>query len=379
MRVLVCPDKFRGTLTAREAGDAIARGWRRVRPGDDVEVLPLADGGEGTLDALAPPGDPDAIRWTRRVTGPLRDPVDADFGLRDGAAVIEMARASGLGLVPAERRAPFRTTTRGTGELMAAALDAGARRLLVCLGGSATNDGGVGMAAALGGRFLDADGAPIGEGGGALVRLARVDIRAVVERLGAAEVIGVTDVDNPLCGPAGASAVFGPQKGASADDVVVLDRALGHLAAVAARDLGADRSQEAGAGAAGGLGFGLMAFTGARLRRGVEVVMDAVGFAARLASTSLVITGEGSFDAGSLRGKVPAGVLEACAVAGVPVAILCGVASVDAPGAVLRSLVDLVGSEAALADAAGSLQRAAEALAGDPAALRGSDDRSPGG
>src|SRR5436853_5694083 len=183
MRVLVAPDKFRGTLTARQAGDAIARGWRSARPADDVEILPLADGGEGTLDALAPPDDPHATRSTHRVTGPLGDPVDAALGIRGETAVIEMARASGLDLVPPERRDPLRTTTRGTGELMAAALEAGARRLLVCLGGSATNDGGVGMAAALGGRFVDADGAPIPDGGGALLMLARLDASPVLDRL----------------------------------------------------------------------------------------------------------------------------------------------------------------------------------------------------
>lgn len=369
MRVLVAPDKFRGTLSAREAGDAIARGWRRARPKDEVVVVPLADGGEGTLDALAPAGDPGAIRSTRRVTGPLGDLVEADFGIRGETAVIEMARASGLDLVPLDRRAPLRTTTRGTGELMAAALDAGARRLLVCLGGSATNDGGTGMAAALGARFLDADGTSIADGGEALGTLARLDVGPVLDRLRGVEVTGVTDVDNPLCGPSGASAVFGPQKGATPEDVVVLDRALAHLAAVAERDLGADRSHEAGAGAAGGLGFGLLAFTGARLRRGVEVVMEAVGFADRLAAASFCITGEGSFDAGSLRGKVPAGVLEACELAGVPAAILCGVASAEAPGAVVRSLVDLVGADAALSEARASLERLAEALAADPAVV----------
>jgi len=248
MRVLVCPDKFRGTLTARQAGDAIARGWRRSRPTDDVEIVPLADGGEGTLDVLAPADDPGATRLTRRVSGPLGDGVDAAFGMRGETAVIEMARASGLELVPPERRAPWRTTTRGTGELIGAALDAEARRVLVCLGGSATNDGGVGMAAALGGRFLDVDGAEIGDGAGALVSLDRLDAGPVLDRMRTVEVIGVTDVDNPLCGPAGASAVFGPQKGASPDDVVVLDRALAHLAAIAARDLGVDRSHEPGAG-----------------------------------------------------------------------------------------------------------------------------------
>jgi glycerate 2-kinase len=373
MRVLVCPDKFRGTLTARQAGDAIARGWRRARPGDEVEVVPLADGGEGTLDALVPPHDRLATRSTRRVTGPLGEPVDAQYGIRGETAVIEMARASGLELIRADARDPLRTTSRGTGELMAAALDAGARRLLVCLGGSATNDGGVGMAAALGGRFVDAAGDAIGDGGGALVELARLDVTPVLERLRGDEVVGVTDVDNPLCGPAGASAVFGPQKGASPEDVVVLDRALAHLAAIAARDLGADRSEEPGAGAAGGLGFALLAFAGGRLRRGVDVVMEAVGFADRLAGASFVVTGEGSFDAGSLRGKVPAGVLEACGQAGVPAAILCGVATADAPGRAVRTLVDLVGPEAALADAAGSLERLAEVLATDAAVGAGRD------
>jgi glycerate 2-kinase len=281
--------------------------------------------------------------------------------------VIEMALASGLELVPPDDRAPLRATTRGTGELMASAVEAGARRLLVCLGGSATNDGGVGMASALGGRFLDVDGRQIDDGGGGLVALHRVDIRSVLDRVGRVEIVGVTDVDNPLCGPSGASAVFGPQKGAAPDDVVVLDRALAHLAAVVARDLGSDRSQEPGAGAAGGLGFGLLAFAGGRLRRGVEVVMEAVGFSARLRRASFVITGEGSFDAGSLHGKVPAGVLEAAGLAGVPAAILCGVAGADAPGATVRSLVDLVGSEMALADAGGSLERLAEDLGRDTA------------
>jgi glycerate kinase len=225
----------------------------------------------------------------------------------------------------------------------------------------------VGMASALGGRFLDVDGRQIDDGGGGIVALHRVDIRSVLDRVGTVEIVGVTDVDNPLCGPSGASAVFGPQKGAAPDDVVVLDRALAHLAAVVARDLGADRSQEPGTGAAGGLGFGLLAFAGGRLRRGVEVVMEAVGFSARLRRASFVITGEGSFDAGSLHGKVPAGVLEAAGLAGVPAAILCGVAGADAPGATVRSLVDLVGSEMALADAGGSLERLAEDLGRDTA------------
>jgi glycerate kinase len=363
MRVLVCPDKFRGTLTARQAAEAIEHGWLRERPGDTIVLVPLADGGEGTLDVLAPADAPDARRHQRTVTGPLGDPVDAAFGIRGEAGVVEMARASGLALLGADRRDPRRTTTRGTGELMAAALQAGARRLLVCLGGSATNDAGVGMATALGGRFLDGEGHAVADGGAGLVELARIDVGPVMTALRSVEVIGVTDVDNPLCGPSGASTVFGPQKGASPGDVVLLDRALAHAAVIAARDLGVDRSREPGAGAAGGLGFGLLAFCGARLRAGVEVVMDAVGFGSHLEPADLVITGEGSFDRQSLRGKVPAGVIGAARMAGVPVTVLCGVASVEAAGVTIRSLVDHVGAEAALGDARRSLESLAAAVA----------------
>jgi glycerate kinase len=365
MHILVCPDKFRGTLSAHQAAGAIERGWVRERPEDTVESIPLADGGEGTLDVLAPEDAPGARRSRRTVAGPLGEPVDAIFGIRDGVGIVEMACASGLELVATARRDPRRTTTRGTGELMAAALDAGARRLLVCLGGSATNDAGVGMASALGGRFLDSTGAAIGEGGAALVDLDRIDVGPVLDAVRSVDVVGVTDVDNPLCGPAGASAVFGPQKGASPDDVVLLDRALAHTAAIAARDLGVDRSGEPGAGAAGGLGFGLLAFCGARLRPGVEVVMEAVGFEPRLEGADLVITGEGSFDEQSLRGKVPAGVLRAAELAGASVIVLCGVASAEAPGATVRSLVDLVGADAAVHDARRSLETLAAAVAAD--------------
>ena len=359
MRVLVCPDKFRGTLTARQAAEAIERGWLRERPHDTVELVPLADGGEGTLDVLVPADASDARRMTSSVTGPLGDRVQAEFGVRGNVGVVEMARASGLHLVSPARLDPLRATTRGTGELMAAAIAAGVHRLLVCLGGSATNDAGVGMAAAIGGRFLDAAGRIVRDGGAALLDLVRIDVTDVAAAVSAIDVVGVTDVDNPLCGPTGASAVFGPQKGASADEVMLLDRALAHTAAVAARDLGADRSEEPGAGAAGGLGFGLLAFCGGRLRPGVEVVMDAVGFIERLERADLVITGEGAFDEQSLRGKVPAGVIRAAELAGVPRTVLCGVASVAVAGVTVRSLVELVGPDAALADA----PRALEALA----------------
>jgi glycerate kinase len=360
MRVLVAPDKFRGTLSASQAAAAIRRGWSRVRPGDELRLVPLADGGEGTLEAIV---GSDGELVPHAVTGPRGDPVTAPFGIAGDTAVVELARASGLALLAPERHDPLRTTTRGTGELIRAALDAGARRVLVCVGGSATNDAGVGMATALGAAFRDPAGAPLRDGGGALIEAATIDLRGLDPRLRSTEVIGLVDVDNPLCGPNGASATFGPQKGASPDEVLVLDRALGHLAAVVERDLGVALADEPGAGAAGGTGFGLMAFLGAKLRPGLEVVMEAVGFDAQLRAADLVITGEGSFDAQSLHGKVPAGVLAAAGLARVDVAIVCGVASQDVPGVRIRSLVDLVGQEAALGDARRSLERVAEELA----------------
>ena len=365
MRVLVAPDKFRGTFTARQAAEAFETGWRRERPADEVELLAMADGGEGTMDALV--GSLRGRVVAARVTGPLGDRVTAAFGLAPSAdgliGVVEMARASGLALLGAGRRDPLRATTRGTGELMAEAIDAGADRLVVCIGGSATNDGGVGMATALGGRFLDAGGEPIDDGGQALVALARIDLSRMHPGLARVSVTGACDVDNPLTGRSGASVVYGPQKGASPDDVHALDRALSHLAAVVERDLGVALRDEPGGGAAGGLGFGLMAFCGASLRPGVQVVMEAVGLAERIARADLVITGEGSLDEQSLRGKTPAGVLQACALAGVPAVIVCGRATVEPPGVRVVSLVERVGERAALGDARGALVAAAEDLA----------------
>ena len=250
---------------------------------------------------------------------------------------------------------------------MTAALDEGARRLLVCIGGSATNDGGVGMAAALGVRFLDDRGGSLPDGGRALPGLASIDLSGLDPRIDGAEIVGLTDVDSPLTGPRGASAVFGPQKGASADDVWALDRALVHLAAVVHRDLGVDLRDEPGAGAAGGLGFGLIAFCGARLRSGVEVVMEAVGFSERLSAADLVITGEGSLDEQSLRGKVVAGVLREAQDTGRPIAILAGRATVAPRGATVRSLVDRFGEVRAVDDAHRALEElAAELAAGWP-------------
>ena len=367
MRVLVCPDKFRGTLTARQAADAIARGWRRARPSDVLVLEPLADGGEGTLDALVPDADPDPgfRRIELRATGPDGDPLDAEAGVRGRTGVVEMARASGLQLLTRARWDPCRTTSRGTGDLMRALLDQDVDRLLVGLGGSATNDGGTGMARALGIRFLDAEGEAIPEGGAALLNLARIDARGIDPRLATVDCVGLTDVDNPLCGPTGASATYGPQKGASPEDVWDLDRALGHLAAVVYRDLGLDVQHEPGAGAAGGLGFGLLAFCGASLRPGVDAVMEAVGFDDQIRGADLVVTGEGTFDEQSLHGKVPAGVMRAAELARITVAVVCGSARVHPEGVLVRSLVDRVGPDRATDDARRSVELVAEELAQD--------------
>jgi glycerate kinase len=371
VRVLVAPDKFRGTLTARQAAEAIRAGWGRERPDDELELVPMADGGEGTMDALV--GALGGRVETVEVTGPLGDPIRAAFGIASAAegtlGLIEMARASGLELVSEGRRDPGRSTTRGTGELMVRALELGARRLLVCLGGSATNDGGAGMAAALGVRFLDAAGRDLPAGGAALLDLARIDASGLHPGLAGVVVTGACDVDNPLSGPSGASAVYGPQKGATRDQVWLLDRALAHLASVVHRDMGIALHDEPGAGAAGGLGFGLLAFCGARLRRGVDVVMDAVGLQGRVARADLAVTGEGSLDEQSLHGKVPAGVIDAATGAGVPVAIVCGRARIAIPGVTVLSMEERVGVEAAMEDARGSLELVAQDLAGRAAGL----------
>jgi glycerate kinase len=282
-------------------------------------------------------------------------------GLR--SAIVESALASGLALISGSRRDPMRASSRGTGDLIRAAMDEGAERIVVCLGGTAMNDGGSGMAAALGVRFIDTRGRELAPGGAALIELDRIDASGLDRRLRRTQLTGATDVDNVLTGPSGASVVFGPQKGADPDQVLLLDRALGHLAAIVHRDLGVSPVDTPGSGAAGGLGFGLLAFCGARLRPGVEVVMQACGFQERLIAADLVITGEGSFDAQSLRGKVPAGIMREAGIGGVPVVIVCGRAEVSPPGAMVVSLLDRVGETAAMQDARGSLVIVAEELA----------------
>lgn len=369
MRVLVAPDKFRGTLTATQAAEAIERGWLRTRPGDSVEAVPMADGGEGTLDALVSALRGEVARAT--VSGPLGDPITAQYGVvatSDGTtAVIEMARASGLDLVAETRRDALRASTRGTGELIRDAIERQRpSSILVCIGGSATTDGGAGMAQALGAKLLDERGAEIGPGGGALLDLRRIDLDGLVPRVGSVRFVVASDVDNPLVGPGGAAAVYGPQKGADADEVLLLDRALGHFAAIVNRDLGVDVRAAAGAGAAGGLGAGLIAFTGARLRAGIDVVMEAVGLRGRLEQADLVITGEGQFDEQSLHGKTVAGVIRAAADERVAVMVLCGRAELRPPDLPVASLVERFGEREALENTRLSLESLAQEVAAAP-------------
>jgi glycerate 2-kinase len=367
MRVVIAPDKFKGSLTAPEAAAAIARGVEAAAPGTQIDPVPLADGGEGTVAALVA-----ATSGTFRevtVTGPLGDPVSARFGLLgDGTtAVLEMAAASGLGLVPPGRRDPSRASTRGTGELLRAALDAGASRVILGLGGSATNDAGAGLGQALGFRLLDADGRDLPPGGGALGRLERIDPGGRDPRLSGGAIDVACDVDNPLCGPHGASAVYGPQKGADPDMVAELDGNLDHFARIVARDLGISIRDLPGAGAAGGLGGGLVAFAGGRLQPGIDLVMHAVGLADRLAGADLCLTGEGGLDASSASGKTVAGVSRLARSLGVPTLALAGTIGPGAE-AVLDQGVDAYFSicpgpipwDEAIATAADLLQRAAE-------------------
>ena len=324
MRVIVAPDSFKGSVSALEAAEAMARGVRAVFPHAEVTRVPIADGGEGTVDALV--AATGGRTEHRTVRGPLGEPVRARWGvLGDGeTAVIEMAAASGLPLVPKERRDPRVTTTFGTGQLIAAALDAGLRKLVIGIGGSATNDGGAGMARALGARFLDGAGAELPEGGAALARLARIELSSMDPRLARSEVLVACDVDNPLTGPRGASAIYGPQKGATPELVRELDAALERYASVATAATGRDVARVPGAGAAGGLGAGLMFFTPARLRPGVEIVLETTGFARLVESADLVLTGEGRTDYQTAMGKAPVGVAGVARARRVPVVCLAG-------------------------------------------------------
>jgi len=327
MKIVIACDSFKEALAAAEACEAVARGVRRAWPDAAVDLIPMADGGEGTVATLVA-----ATRGTIReatVTGPLGEPVKAAWGLLGGdrrTAVLEMAAASGLGLVPRTRRNPLITTTYGTGQLILSAIEAGAREIIIGIGGSATNDGGAGAAQAIGVRFFDGEGRPCPPGlsGGGLEDVDRIDLAARDPRVAATTIRTACDVDNPLCGPRGAAAVYSPQKGATPEQVGLLDRNLAHLADLIRRDLHVDVRHLPGAGAAGGLGAGLVAFFGATLQPGVRLVMEAVGFMERIADADLIITGEGRIDRQSMMGKVIAGVGHAAKAAGVPVIALTG-------------------------------------------------------
>lgn len=322
-KILLVPDSFKGTLSSRQVCQVMAGQLHRFFPQAQVKSIPVADGGEGSVEAfLAAAG---GERRTRTVTGPFGEPVEAFYGiLGDGrTAVIEMAACAGLPLAEG-RLNPERATTYGVGELLLAAKEAGCTKAILGLGGSCTNDGGVGAAAALGAKFTRADGAAFIPTGGTLGEIAALDVSPVAQALQGMELTAMCDIDNPLYGEAGAAAVFAPQKGADAAMVARLDAGLRHLGQVSARCLGRDFSHLPGAGAAGGLGFGMAAFCGAQLRMGIDAVLDAVGFDSLLPGTDMVFTGEGKIDSQSARGKVVSGVAARCRKAGVPVVAVVG-------------------------------------------------------
>ncbi|MGF0169176.1 glycerate kinase [Streptomyces sp. Marseille-Q5077] len=370
-RVLIAADKFKGSLTAVQVAERVTAGLRRVVPAVQVEAMPVADGGDGTVDAAVAAG---FERREVRVAGPLGHEVTAAFALRGDTAVVEMAEASGLQRLPAGVFAPLTASTYGSGELLRAALDAGARTIVFGVGGSATTDGGAGMLSALGARFLDADGEPVPPGGGGLGDLGGADLSGLDPRLASVELVLASDVDNPLTGPKGAPAVYGPQKGASPDDVATLDAALAHFAKVLEESVGAKAAEHAaapGAGAAGGIGYGAL-LIGARFRPGIEVMLDVLGFAPALERAELVITGEGSLDEQTLHGKAPAGVAAAARAAGKEVVAVCGRLAL-APEALGRAgirraypLTEVEPDVAkCIADAGPILERVAERIAGD--------------
>jgi glycerate 2-kinase len=324
MRILIAPQSLKGSLTAAEAGSAIAQGVRTIYPMAEIEVVPVADGGEGTVQALVDASNGKIIQ--KMVPGPLGEPVPAFFGLMgDGStAVIEMAACAGLPLVPLEKRDPRITTTYGVGELIMAALNYGSRHFIIGIGGSATNDGGAGMAQALGARLLNVQGTEITHGGAALATLTHISTSSMDPRLQKCTVEVACDVTNPLCGPMGASAVYGPQKGATPEMVEELDMALAHYAQIIEKDLGMSVRDIPGAGAAGGLGAGLIAFLHATLRPGAQIVFEAVDLEERIRTADLVITAEGQIDSQTAYGKSVGAVAEIAKRYDLPVLAFAG-------------------------------------------------------
>lgn len=323
MKIAIVPDSFKGCLTSRQVAQYLAAGIYNVLPEIELQSFPLADGGEGTIDAVLSmvAGE----RYQKVVCGPCGQPVEAEFAmLQDGTAVLEVAQASGLPLVPEALRDPTLTTSYGTGELMLAAVKAGCKRILLGLGGSATNDGGAGILQACGGRLLDKHGNPLSLGGLALRHLARLDLSSLSPELLRCPITAMCDVSNPLCGETGASVIYGPQKGATSQQVAQLDQALAHYADMIYAYTGRDVVEIPGSGAAGGIGAGLLAFFQASLRPGVDLLLELIGFEEKIPDFDLIITGEGKIDASSAYGKAPLGVARLAQKYQVPVIAVGG-------------------------------------------------------
>jgi len=324
MKIVVTPDSFKGSLTAVEVSDAIEQGIREIFPEAEIVKIPMADGGDGTVQCLVNATGGKILR--EKVTDPLGDEVLASYGILGDkkTAVIEMAEASGLTLVPENRRNPLITTTYGTGQLIKAALDQGCRKMIIGIGGSATNDGGAGMVQALGVKLLDREGKEIGFGGGELKKVFRIDTKCLDNRLSETEVLIASDVSNPLCGPKGATRVYGPQKGATPEITKELDESLAYFAEIIKRDLNKDVKDIPGAGAAGGLGASLIAFLNAELRPGIDIMIEIVKLEQAIKDADLVITGEGKIDSQSIFGKVPLGIGKSAQRYNVPVIAIVG-------------------------------------------------------
>ncbi|CAM7700745.1 Glycerate kinase [Lelliottia nimipressuralis] len=329
MKIVIAPDSYKESLSALEVATAIEQGFREIFPDAHYVKLPVADGGEGTVEAMVAATQGGIIKV--RVTGPLGENVEGFYGLSgdEQSAFIEMAAASGLEMVAPSLRNPLKTTSWGTGELIRHALDAGVKHIIIGIGGSATNDGGAGMVQALGAKLLDAEDNPIGMGGGELEKLARIDISELDTRLASCRIEVACDVTNPLTGKEGASAVFGPQKGATPEMIARLDDSLAHYAKIIARDLDIDVLNLEGGGAAGGMGAALYAFCGAELRQGIEIVTDALHLDNHVADADLVITGEGRIDSQTIHGKVPVGVAKVAKRYNKPVIGIAGSLTAD--------------------------------------------------
>lgn len=370
MKIVIAPDSYKESLSALEVASAIEAGFREIYPDAEYIKLPVADGGEGTVEAMVAATQGRVVEV--EVTGPLGEPVQGFYGISgdESCAFIEMAAASGLELLPPAARNPLKTTSWGTGELIRHALDLGVTRMIIGIGGSATNDGGAGMVQALGAQLLTADGQPIAPGGAGLSTLATIDISGLDPRLAQCRIDVACDVTNPLVGDEGASAVFGPQKGATPEMVVQLDRALAHYAGQIAQDLDLDVLTLEGGGAAGGMGAALYAFCGANLRPGIDIVTDALHLDALVADADLVITGEGRIDSQTIHGKVPVGVARVAKRYQIPVIGIAGSLTADV-GVVHQHGLDAVFSvlhricslDEALAEAGANVRMAARNIA----------------